>query len=290
MTSVLIVGVLLLGVLGTTPAYAQQQPRAAATEHALDELANCRAQGPRTGGGFCPTDTPTPTATPMPPSSTATPWPTWTPQPTDVPTSTPTPAPCWLVDQDLGDPDAGYIVFDDQGDPVPCPTDTPDQVDATLPDSGRVATPTSTPAPTATPRPVPQAAAAAAPDVQILVTVQPIQPTPTSLDNAPTQRSTPMTIATSLVRMAPTSTSAPTATRTPTPSRTPTPAPTPTPTPAVVLASVNEPYQSSTPIDWRPLGVLLGLAALLLAAVGAGVALKRRLVVRRPRPPRQESY
>ncbi|MBV9132277.1 MAG: hypothetical protein JO318_06245, partial [Chloroflexi bacterium] len=103
----LAVGVILVTV---APAWAQSRTAPEATQHALDELANCRAQR----RPECPTEPPTPSLTA---TSTLSPTGTSTPEPTEDPTVTPTPTPipCWLTDEDLGDPDNGYIVFDDYG-------------------------------------------------------------------------------------------------------------------------------------------------------------------------------
>src|SRR5919201_1288717 len=114
------------------PAWAETRTPPQATQHALAELANCRAQR----RPECPTETPTPTltatATPIAsPTSTSTPEPT--DEPTPSPPATPGPASCWLTDQDLGDPNSGYVVFDEAGAPVPCPTSEPSDVPAEEP-------------------------------------------------------------------------------------------------------------------------------------------------------------
>src|SRR5262249_13065391 len=67
---------------------AQSRPPAAATQHALDELANCRAQQRLE----CPTETPTPTPSPSAPA-TATASPTLAAVPTKTPEPSPTPEP-----------------------------------------------------------------------------------------------------------------------------------------------------------------------------------------------------
>lgn len=97
------------------PNLAQTQP----TNHATAETANCIAQGPRFGGGYCPvaTTTPTNTLTPTPvqvvvPTATATP---------ELVEPTPIPV-CWLTNPDTGDPSTGFIAFDENGRPIPCPT------------------------------------------------------------------------------------------------------------------------------------------------------------------------
>lgn len=167
---------LLSLLLSVSPAHSASRTPAEATQHALDELANCQEQsrlGLRTDGSWvCPTATPVPTGTPVP---TASPSPTPVPPsdaPTDVPTATPTPGPCWLTDEVWGDPDNGNIVF--------VPMMSPDDGSPLLNDDGTQqygpvqipcdSTPTPTPAPTdvptdvptATPRP-PMAQVAAAP-------------------------------------------------------------------------------------------------------------------------------
>lgn len=63
-----------------TPVYAQANP------HQTEETANCLAQGPRRGGGYCPTPTPSPSSLPVP---SATP----SPQPAPAPAPSPTPTP-----------------------------------------------------------------------------------------------------------------------------------------------------------------------------------------------------
>lgn len=190
---------LLAQPVAPSVALAQQQPGPAAyaTVHALEEQANACAQHKPE----CWTPTPTATATPTTTS---------TPRPTDIPTpestrvsNLPTPEvePCWLTDQDLGDPDNGWIVFDGDGRPIPCPSDV-DQVDELTPE------PTATPRPTATLRP---AAAPVAPQivvqtVVVVVTATPVDaasPRPTArpvvvvIEPAATQRPEPTAISVS---------------------------------------------------------------------------------------------
>ncbi|HLJ80981.1 MAG TPA: hypothetical protein VKT52_05805 [Ktedonobacterales bacterium] len=86
--------------LDTTPVVAQTRPAPQATQHALDELANCRAQH----RPECPPDTATPT---LAPTSTSVPSATWTPEPTDTPVPAPTKPP--LPMPSLGYAVAGYV-------------------------------------------------------------------------------------------------------------------------------------------------------------------------------------
>jgi hypothetical protein len=85
------------------PAWAENRTPPEATQHALDELANCRAQR----RPECPTETATPT---LLPSATPTPIPTATP--TDVPTNSPeptvTPLPILPAPAPGDDPALGY--------------------------------------------------------------------------------------------------------------------------------------------------------------------------------------
>jgi hypothetical protein len=84
-----------------TPAVAWADQPAQATQHALDELANCRAQH----RPECPTETPTPTATstPSPVPPTATPTRTVTPEPTL------TPQPALPVPEGEAEASAAYV-------------------------------------------------------------------------------------------------------------------------------------------------------------------------------------
>ncbi|HEY1296603.1 MAG TPA: hypothetical protein VGJ60_26290 [Chloroflexota bacterium] len=73
------------------PAWAESRTPAEATQHALDELANCRAQNRPGASQICPTETATATPTPRP-TSTPQPAASATPVPMDVaPTGTPLP-------------------------------------------------------------------------------------------------------------------------------------------------------------------------------------------------------
>ncbi|MBV9322871.1 MAG: hypothetical protein JO352_03665 [Chloroflexi bacterium] len=73
------------------PAWAESRTPPEATQHALDELANCRAQNRPGAGQICPTETATPSPTPRP-TSTPQPAASATPVPVDVsPVATPLP-------------------------------------------------------------------------------------------------------------------------------------------------------------------------------------------------------
>lgn len=129
-----------LHLICTAGAAAERTP-AEATQHAIENLINDCAQGTRD----CRTPTATPTMTLVPTAtSTLTPQPTGTSEPTV--TATPTAEPCWLTDQDTGDPDNGYIVFDDLGAPVPCPIAQVLPADGP-PDDGLAVVPDATPVP-----------------------------------------------------------------------------------------------------------------------------------------------
>lgn len=80
---------LLTSSLTVVPALAETRTPAEATQHALDELANCRAQNRRDAGQICPTETATPSPTP-PPTSTPQPAATATPV-SEAATATPLP-------------------------------------------------------------------------------------------------------------------------------------------------------------------------------------------------------
>lgn len=112
---------------------------ATAAARVVGDIENAIAQGKIT---ITPTQTltvtPTPTRTPSPVST-----PTVAVYPST--TATQTPEPCWLTDQDLGDPESGYIVFDENGAPVPCPDPM------SIPTDEPTATPTPTPIVTSTP-------------------------------------------------------------------------------------------------------------------------------------------
>jgi len=208
---------ILVVLLVATILGAADRPPAVATAHALDELANCRAQQ----RPECPTATPTLTATPTP-TFTPTVAPTVTPTPTDTPEPVATleSEPCWLIDQEWGDPDNNYIVFDELGMPVPCPTDE------------AIEEPTPEPTFTPTPRPSP---------TQTVVVVMVYAPPPTAqvvyVQVTPTPVSTPV----------PQPTLTPTATRTSSPTATPTRTPRPTFTPT--LRTTSTPTVVPTPVS-----------------------------------------
>lgn len=256
----LLAAVALLALAASpSTALASSRTPAEATVHALDELANCYAQH-RTE---CPTATPTPTAT-VPvntPSPTSTVQRIETPTPEAIePTATPEPV-CWLTDQDLGDPDNGYVVFDDEGAPIPCPTDAPTE-------ETPIAEPTDTPppAPTATPRAMPPDAAGSAPTLLPTYTPYPTytpQPTYTPAPTATPQPATPQ-VAGAVVTALPTNTA------------------TPMPTPSSVAAVVARPQPTTAPMRTAAFSQLrmpsferpwLYLCLLVLFAVGALAAI-----------------
>lgn len=255
--------VLLAGWLfaqsATTPTLYQQQ-------HAQEELANCLAKrGANYPAHFCDTPTPAPSATPHA-TSTPTPAPVVTSQPVDDVLS-PAPAAgesvCWLTSDnpDIGDPASGGIVYDGDGNPIPCDAVTPNEdapADGPLPDP-----PTSTPvvviqrvtvqAPASPPQVVYRQSAAQSTPVPEVVYVE---VTPTATDTpAPSHSSTPQ----------------PSATPTSAPTMTPTPVPTPTaePTAIVAAASINA-DPPSTPDSMTPESILgkVGLGGLALAIIG----------------------
>jgi hypothetical protein len=98
-------GSVLVGLLVVaSPASAQSRTPPEATQHALDELANCRAQR----RPDCPTGMATPTFTTTPiPSPIPTPNPTPTPQPTVMPEPAPTDPPLPLLN--VGQAVAAYV-------------------------------------------------------------------------------------------------------------------------------------------------------------------------------------
>lgn len=183
---------------------------AAATQHAYEELQNAIAQGKVTL-------TPTPTMTPSP-TFTVTP----TSTPTLVPTATPTPEPavveepCWLTDIDWGDPNDNYIVFDEDGAPVPCQLDQPPPVSEPTPEPEPRAVNAETPA-------IARAAAVSAPVASPPAAA--VAPTP-----LPTYTPYPTYTAVPTSTVAPTLTATATATRTVTPTPRVTASPTATAT------------------------------------------------------------
>ncbi len=223
-----------------TPVYPQNQ----ATVHALEELANAIAQGRITR---TPTPTVTPTATP-----TLTLIPTAVPVvPTVVsqPEPTATLAPCWFTDETYGDPDNGYIVFDDQGAPVPCPPEG-NAAPEGLPDAEPVI---DMPTPTATPSRVPVVTRPQVPQPQIIYVQVPAAEAPPTREIPPTMTAVPTftAIPTATLRVLDTVTPVPT--RTEIPTRTPpslptvTPAATPRPVRPVPQPAVANPPRPPEP-------------------------------------------
>jgi hypothetical protein len=281
--AVLNASMVVLVALTAAPASAQSRTPAEATQHALDELQNCRAmQGHHYTTDFCPTDAPT--ATPRPTSIPAAVPTEPKTEPRDVPTDAPdaTPGPCWVTDSQLGDPDSGYIVFveayvDDQGDvgyvPVPCDQAsilTPRRTDVPTP----VESPTRPPAPT--PRP-PQPPAAAAPQVQVRTVIQTVVVVVT-----PVNTDTPEPVTTP----APTPTPRPSPSATPTASATVSPTATGMPT-VLAIGSLAGPTPQAPTVagerqvgrwDWG--GFFKAAALLVVLLVAAIWALTRRTVVR----------
>jgi len=278
-----LLAVAILGALGTVvllpaPVLADSRTPAEATAHAREELANCRAQQRLE----CPTETPTPTLTATA-IATSTPLPTPTPEPTEEPTVTPTatPASCWLTDQDLGDPSSGYVVFDEAGVPVPCPTLALSDVAIDEPIVTPTLDPTPDPSPTPRPTPTPRSAPpapASPPQVEVRTIVQTVVVVVTV---APTETPVPAATATSQP------------TRTPTASPTPTRAPTITPTATVSLpAAVATPTRgtlqaapapratNSAPGQWDWGGFARTAAMVVAAVLGAAWLLTRRTVAR----------
>lgn len=176
--------ILALSLAGPEVVLAQHTPA-----HATAEALNLCAQHPQQ----CITVTPS--LIPTLPVPTATPTLAATPAPTDtpVPTATPSPEPCWLTDEALGDPDNGYIVFDDQGAPVPCPPDQPLPTDEPTPGAEPTVVSTATLSPVR-PASAPvivasQSVAAVAPRVVEQTVVSVVTATPT---DTPVPTSTPM--------------------------------------------------------------------------------------------------
>ena len=98
-----VVAVLASMALTTASVAAQSRPPAVATQHALDEFANCRAQQ----RPECPAETATPTLLPTPPP-TPTPSPAPAPPRTETPQPTATPEPGLPVSK-LGQAVAAYV-------------------------------------------------------------------------------------------------------------------------------------------------------------------------------------
>jgi hypothetical protein len=267
LTGLALTAALTLLALIAAPAYADG-PRtpSEATAHALEELANAIAQGKVTR-------TPTPAAPTLAATATLSPTPTATSSPTDTPTPEPTATPtleqpCWLTDEDLGDPDGGYVVFDQDGAPVPCP----EPIEApTVEPAPTVVRPTatSTPVPPPTPRAVPQAA--------------PQQPLPTYTPY-PTYTPQPTYTALPLPSATLTPTRAATATRTPPATATlvATATVTSTPLPPVV-ATRPASAQPSGHWEWAAflsyLAAAIGIAVLVMAFLA-----RRRVAVWKGQP------
>lgn len=247
-----------LPLLAIPTAWAESRRPAEATAHALDELANvCAQRRPE-----CPTATPTLTLTPTwtpSPTSTSTP----VPPPTDIPPApTTTPETCWLTNQDLGDPDNGYIVFSVDGAPMPCPVQDAQEGPTDTPESTAAPTPTDLKqAPRVAQPPAPAAAAPREVIVveTVIVTAQPVD-TATPMPTA-----APVRV---VVETPPTPAAAPTAHPTPT-VQPPTITPTARATVAIVSASTAPRMSANRPAErsWLYVSVLacLGLAAVAAA-------------------------
>lgn len=269
----------VLGVaqVAAVPVWASNRTPAEATAHALDELANCYAQR----RSECPTSTPTLTPTPTwTPSPTATSTPTVVPTDTPTPMPTATPAPCWVTDQDLGDPDDNYIVFDDQGAPIPCPTAESIPAVAAVQASEQ---PTATPSPSSTPTRAPRPTVAPAAPARVIerVVVQTVVVEVTAEPSAQRPASSALRPVGPLPP--PSSTSTPPAT--PSPTSTATASATRTP---LVLATA-APTSPASPgrWDWGEFLSRMG-AVVVVAALTAWWVLTRRVAVWRPRRSRKE--
>lgn len=205
-------------------AWAQRTP-AEATQHAYEELANAIAQGKITR-----TPTPSPTLTLTPTATiTATPLVMQTDTPTPTVSPVATSEPCWLLD------DQRDVVFDQDGAPVPCPTNTPEDEPIEVPTD----TPTLTPTPALTQTPVVVTVVV----YQVQVVQMPAASAPASVD-VPTLAPLPT------LTDSPTSTVTPTAspTVTPTPSWTPHPTMTPRPVPTLWFESTPVPTAVSVKV------------------------------------------
>ena len=250
---------------------------AAATQHALEEQANACAQ--RKPECFTPTPTPT-----VPSTSTAVAIATTTTVPTSTiertPTATPTPEPCWLTDQDLGDPDSGYIVFDETGAPVPCPPDQPLPTEEPTPTAEPSAVSTETPVPV---RPAPAVAIVASQPVAAAPPPAPALPTYT-----PYPTYTPPPTPSLQITRAAVSTPTLAATGTPTPTATGTPQATPTvtatPRPVVIAGATIPPLESHW--DWWSFFKVGSAVVLIVAALG-WLMTRRRVAVWKPRTTRR---
>jgi hypothetical protein len=249
----------------------------AATQHALEEQANACAQ--RKKECWTPTATPTGTATPRA-TLVATATPTLAPAVPATASPTPTPEPCWLTD------DNGEVVFDADGTPLPCPEPSQDL----LPESEE---------PALTPEPDPPAV--------VLTPVRPPSASAPSADraipaSAPSSTPQPLPTYTPYPTYTPQLTYTPAPTLTATPGRTPTLTATPSVSPtatATATATVTPvPLGEAAPpevraalnVPWLTIAATLSGIALLMALVGAVVVIKRRRLVRKPRPPREDAY
>lgn len=265
---------LVLGVVvalcAATPATAQQSgPSAFATQHAIEEMVNaCAQRKPECRPTSTPSPTPTLTAVP-----TSTPGSTETPTP--EPTATPSPELCWLRDQDLGDPDNGYVVFDELGEPVPCPPDQPLPAEEPTPEPEPRAVAAETPAAV---RPVPGPVSVASQPVAAVAPRPTYTPYPTYTP-FPTPTPPPTSTANS--------TASPTATRTPTPAATvlATHTPTATSTAGVMASAFSGPTQARPLPDWQWAAFLGYLAAAIgIVALIVAVLLHRRVAVWKGQP------
>lgn len=202
-----ILGIVFL-VTGRT-AFAQIRTPA----HATAEEANRIAIGIERGE-ITLTPTPTP-VTPTPTVVPATPAPTVTLTETPTPTPTATPVPCYITD------DEGYLILDDDQNPIPCPTET-DTPEATETPTD---TPTVAPAIPPTQMVIVIHDPAPAPQIQTVfveITATPVD-TPTPLPATPTTAPTPTRTPTAAPTRTPVPTNRPTAQTTPTGTATPAP-------------------------------------------------------------------
>jgi hypothetical protein len=257
-------------LISASVARASSRTPAEATAHALDEQANvCAQRRPE-----CPpTLTPTLTATPSPTSSTK-PQPSNTPTPEPTASPTATPEPCWLTDQDLGDPDNNWIVFDQDGAPVPCPSADVDD-DAMQYVAAPTPSPTVTSPPTVIP-PLPIAPGAQPAPRQVIV-IQTVVVTAVSTD-------TVQPTATATRTLSPTPRATNTATRVPTavPSSV---------TPTVVsvagakatsgpVATISHPSAAAAPGHWSwPVFLGYSAAAIGIAMLLVAFVTRRRVAV-----------
>ncbi len=253
-------GLLAIALLASpSVALASSRTPAEATQHAIDDLANvCAQRRPE-----CPaTLTPTPTATPSP-TSTHTPQPTDRPTSTPMPTETPTPEPCWLIDQDLGDPDDNYIVFDEDGAPVPCPSDQPLPTDEPAPTPESRAVNAEDPA---IARPTPVVVSAASQPVAAAAPLPTYTPYPTYTP-LPTYTAAPTSTLTSIATATLTRTPAATVTATPTVVSVAGVRVTSAPVGSISHSAESAPGQWSWPAFLGYLAAAIGIVVLLVAFV-----------------------